>query len=275
VRRSDARLAWALCAALFAGSAAWAGDSKDAPAEEDPEEAAVAAALEKKLEASNKVEVGETIEQLGGQNNPSARRVLIKYICGTSNSEYGAKAVRALGKKGSAGVVDFLCGPNGARSTRVLVAEAGCRALADVGDRRAVPTLLECMKADKTVVVCAAIEAAVHLDPKAEGLADRLGSLAAAKDDMVRMSCATALGELTSPKAVTSLIALAKDSNSIVRMNACRSIERLAPYEARKVMEEVSTKDKNREVREAAARALAALPKEPPPAPPAPPKGGK
>lgn len=256
--------------AMAVATPARAGDDKRPPAadeKETPEDAARAKDLEKKLESPNKLDLIAAIDALGSLNAPSARRVLMKFISGTPNSEYGSKAVRALGKNGSPEVVDFLCGKDGARSTRVLIAQAACQSLAQIHDKRAIPTLLECMKTDKVVVVCAAIEAVVTLDPAADGLVDRLTPLAASKDDTVRMSVATALGTVVNPKAVPVLIALAtKDSNSIVRLNACKSIGKLAPFEARKAMEDVSAKDKNQEVRTAASEALARLPKEAPPA---------
>jgi HEAT repeat protein len=260
---------------VLASAPVRAGDEKKPPAAEEkesPEDAARAKELEKKLESPNKLDLIAAIDALGALNAPSARKVLMKFISETPNSEYGSKAVRALGKNGSPEVVDFLCGKDGARSTRVLFAQAACQSLADLHDKRAIPTLLECMKADKVVVVCAAIEAVVTLDPTADGLADRLGSLSTSKDDTVRRSVATALGSVTNPKAVPVLIAMAKDSNSIVRLNACKSIGKLAPYEARKTMEDLAAKDKNTEVRAAASEALARLPKEPPAPPPA---GGK
>jgi len=262
----------------LAASPVRAGDEKKPPAEEEkesPEDAARAKELEKKLEAPNKLDLIAAIEALGAMNTPGSRKVLMKFIAGTPNSEYGSKAIRALGKNGSPAVVDFLCGKDGARSTRVLFAQAACQSLAELRDKRAIPTLLECMKADKVVVVCAAIEAVVTLDPAADGLADRLASLSTSKDDTVRVSVATALGNVTNPKAVPVLIAMSKDSNSIVRLNVCKSIGKLAPYEARKAMEDLSAKDKNREVREAAADALAHLPKEPPAPAGGTPGGGK
>ena len=257
--------------ALAAPMSAHGGDDKNPPAAEEkesPEDAARAKELEKKLEAPNKLDLVAAIDALGALNAPSARKVLMKFVAGTSNSEYGSKAIRALGRNGSPAVVDFLCGKDGARSTRVLFAQAACQSLAELRDKRAIPTLLECMKSDKVVVVCAAIESVVTLDPAADGLAERLASLATSKDDTVRVSVARALGNVTNPKAVPVLITLAKDSNSIVRLNACNSIGKLAPYEARKAMEDLSQKDKNREVREAAADALSRLPKEPPAAKP-------
>lgn len=268
----------ALAFALAAAAPARAADDKTAPAEEEketPEDAARAKELEKKLESPNKLDLVAAIDALGALNAPSARKVLMKFISGTSNSEYGSKAIRALGKHASPAVVDFLCGKDGARSTRVLFAQAACQSLAELHDKRAIPTLLECMKCDKVVVVCAAIEAVVTLDPAADGLAERLTSLSTCKDDTVRVSVATALGNVSNPKAVPVLIAMAKDSNSIVRLNACKSIGKLAPYEARKAMEDLAAKDKNREVREAAADALARLPKEPPPPAGANPGGAK
>ena len=277
------RLGWTLaCVALLAGAPAIAEDPKKAPPaqeqeQERPEDAALAKELEKKLEAPNKLDLLSAIEELGKLDCPTSRKALMKFISGTPNSEYGSKAVKALGVRGSTTVVDFLCGKDGARSSRVLVAEAACESLAVIGDKRAAPTLLECMQMDKIVVACAAVEAVVKLDTAAEGLADRLISLATAKDDTLRRSVATALGSLTSPKVVAALIALAtKDSNSIVRLNACQSIGKLAPFEARKAMEDVAAKDKNAEVRVAATEALSRIPREPPKAPaPAPAPSGK
>jgi HEAT repeat protein len=264
-----ARIGWLLVGAAFiVGAAAFADDAgkKPAPAQsedERPEDAEHAKTLEKKLESPNKLDLIAAIEGLGAIDCPTSRKVLMKFISGTPNSEYGSKAVRALGTKGNSTVVDFLCGKDGARSPRVLVAEAACQSLAVIGDKRAVPTLLECMKADKVVIVCAAVEAVVKIDPAADGLADRLIALASCKDDTARRSVATALGDLTSPKVVPVLIALAtKDVNSIVRTNACKSIGKLAPFEARKAMEEVSTKDKSGDVRAAASEALGRIPLE-------------
>ncbi len=264
---------WPLAlAAVVASVTAFADDSgkpTPAPAEEaeKPEDVAAAKVLEKKLSAPNKLDLVDAIEALGTMDTPTSRKVLMTFIASTPNSEYGSKAVRALGKKGNASVVDFLCGKDGARSSRVLIAEAACQSLAEIGDKRAIPTLLECMKADKEVVVCAAVEAVVKLDRAAEGLADRLASLSTTKYDTVRVSVAKALGDLASPKAVQTLIAMAKDANSIVRQRVCESIAKLAPPEARKAMEDLAAHDKNKEVRQAAADALLRLP--------AAPQGGK
>ena len=265
-------------ALALAAVPARAGDDKKPPAEEEkesPEDAARAKDLEKQLGSPNKLDLIAAIDALGNLNAPSARKVLMKFISETPNSEYGSKAIRALGKNGSPAVVDFLCGKDGARSTRVLFAEAACQSLAELKDKRAIPTLLECMKSDKVVVVCAAIESVVTLDPAADGLAERLAALSTTKDDTVRRSVATALGSVTNPKAVPVVISMTKDSNSIVRLNACKSIGKLAPYEARKAMEDLSAKDKNAEVRAAAAEALARLPKDPPPPDAGKPGGGK
>ena len=244
------------------------GGGKTPPAApaETPASVAMAEELGKKLSAKNKLDVLAAIEALGRMHTPTSNRVLMDFIRSTPNSEHGSAAVRALGSAGNAAVVDFLCGKDGARSGRLLVAEAGCQALAKVGDKRAIPTLLELMKDGKAVVISAAVEAVVQLDPAAEGLVDRLAVLSTANDDRVRRSVATALGNLRSPRAVGVLVAMAtKDGNSLVRLNACRSLGRLAPFEARKALEGVAASDKSQEVRAEAQEALLRIPAEPPP----------
>ncbi len=255
------------------GGASAKDPPKDAPTESQAQ-IDQAKALEKKLDAKNKIEASRAIEDLGSMATHTAGKVLMDFIHRTPNSEYGSAAVKALGWGGNREALDFLCGPDGARSGRLLIAEAACKALAKVGEKSSVPTLLEVMKTGKTVVVCAAIESVVQLDPGAKGLADLLFGMTGNSDDTLRRSVATALGALSDPKAVDALITMAKDANSIVRLNACVSLGKLAPAKARKVLEQVAAKDTNIEVRQAAEEALKRLP-EPGPADAPPPKGGK
>jgi HEAT repeat protein len=243
------------------------------PPAETKEQIARAKELEKKLDGKNKLDAGKAIEALGAMHTKTASKALMDFAHRTSNSEYGAAAVRALGWEGNKDAVDFLCGPDGARSGRLLVAEAACEALARVGDRAAIPTLLELIKSGKSVIAAAAIGAVVHLDPKADGLANLLVAKVGDSDDRVRMSVADALGALESPKALDGLLQMAaKDSNSLVRERACRSLARTKdPAKARPVLEEIAAKDKSQEVRGAAEDALRHFP----PAAPAQGGGGK
>src|SRR5262245_11639291 len=132
-----AGVAVALALAFAAAAPARAGDPpKQAPAEEKetPEDQARAKDLEKKLDSPNKLDLIAAIDALGNLQGPSARKALMKFVSTTPNSEYGSKAVRALGKHASPEVVDFLCGKDGARSTRVLFAQAACQSLAELKD---------------------------------------------------------------------------------------------------------------------------------------------
>lgn len=243
------------------------GSAKDppkAPPDDGPTESQDqidrAKELEKKLDSKNKIEASKAIEALGSLATRTAGKVLMDFIHRTPNSEYGASAIHALGWAGNRGALDFLCGTDGARSGRLLIAQAACEALAKVGEKSSIPTLLEVMKTGKTVVISAAIEAVVQLDPEAEGLAGLLFGMTGNSDDTVRRSVAKALGSLSSPKAVDALITMAKDANSIVRLNACVSLGKLAPAKARKVLEQLAAKDTNIEVRQAADEALKRLP---------------
>jgi HEAT repeat protein len=256
-----------LAAAQDSGGKKGGGSAKDPPKDgtkdaptESQDQIDKAKALEKKLDAKNKIEASRAIEDLGSMATHTAGKVLMDFIHRTPNSEYGAAAIRALGWGGNREALDFLCGPDGAHSGRLLIAEAACKALAKVGEKSSVPTLLEVMKTGKTVVVCAAIESVVQLDPAAEGLASLLFGMTGNSDDTIRRSVATALGALSSPKAVDALITMAKDANSIVRLNACVSLGKLAPAKARKVLEQLAAKDTNIEVRQAADEALKRLP---------------
>ncbi len=233
--------------------------TKDAPPAESQESIQKARELEKKLDAKNKLEATKAIEELGHLATHTAGVILKDFIHKTSNSEYGSYAVEALGWAGNKEGVDFLCGSDGARSGRLLIAEAACKALAKVGEKTAIPTLLEVIKSSKAVVTCAAIESVVQLDPGAEGLATLLAGMTGNSDDKVRMSVAEALGSLSSPKAVDALILMTKDQNSLVRMKTCKSLEKLAPAKARKALTDLM-KDKNTEVRTAAEEALKRLP---------------
>lgn len=179
------------------------------PPAETKEQIARAKELEKKLDGKNKLDAGKAIEALGEMHTKTASKALMDFVHRTSNSEYGAAAVRALGWEGNRDAVDFLCGPDGARSGRLMVAEAACEALARVGDRAAIPTLLELIKNGKSVIAAAAIGAVVHLDPKADGLANLLVAKVGDSDDRVRMSVAEALGALESPKALDGLLQMA------------------------------------------------------------------
>ena len=274
-RIGAALVAMVLAAAgsLPGASAQDPGGKKGAPPADSPQESKDqidrAKALEKKLDAKNKLEVNAALEALGGLATPTAARVLMDFAHKTPNSEYGALAVRSLGWAGNKGALDFLSGTDGARSGRLLVAEAACQSLAKIGEKSSVPTLLEVIKTGKSVVVCAAIQAVVLLDRAAEGLANLLAGMTGNSDDQIRMSVAEALGNLDSPKAADALVFMAgRDSNSLVRLNAVRGLGKLHPPKGRKVLEDLAARDKNQEVRQAAEAALSGYPGADPATPP-------
>ena len=106
--------------------------------------------------------------------------------------------------------------------------------------------------------MAAAIEAIVHLDPEAEGLADLMIKKARVRDDMIRRSVATAMGTLKDKKIVPVLMKMAgRDGNALVRENACRSLGQIGDPQAMRVLEKIKKKDMNRNVRGAALEAYA------------------
>jgi HEAT repeat protein len=213
--------------------------------------------LEKMLGSRNKLEMVNALKLLGQMQTRSATDVLMKYVKKSKNAEHATYAVNALGWSGNKRAVDFLCGTCGLKSKKLLVAEAACGALRTIGDRRAVPALIEAIRKSKVVVVRAAITAVVELDPKAKGLAKLMVKQAKHKSPFVRMSVASAMGSLTDKSVVEPLIKLAsRDGNSLVRQNACRSLGQLAPPEALEALEKIVKTDKSSDVRSAAIQAL-------------------
>ena len=255
-------IAFALAGALLLGSAVSAAAGDEAKQRVDtPEEIARAQQLGEMLDASNKLETKSAIEQLGTLRSNGARDLLIAYIERSKNAEWSTYAIRALGWKGNAEAVDFLCGKDGVRAKNVLVAEAACGALVSIGDKRAIPTLIEATKHKKDVVVRAAITAVVTLDRDAEGLADLMVKLAKRKESQVREAVADAMASLTDERVIDPLIEMAtRDGNSLVRLTACRSLGRLRAAKAREALQKVAEDDKSMDVRAAAMEALGNIP---------------
>jgi HEAT repeat protein len=246
-----------LVASLLCPVSARAGDeSKEEEPKETAEQIERAERLGKMLESRNKLEVTRGLELLGELKTPTAGDLLMDFIRASKNVEHSTYAIRALGWKGNKRAVDFLCGRDGLRAKNILLGEASARALREIADRRAIPSLIEAIKGKKYVVVAAAIEAVVHLDPDAEGLADLMIKKARDRDDMIRMSVATAMGTLEDPKILKPLMKLAeRDGNALVRENACRSLGRIADPKAMPVLEKILRKDMNQNVRGAAREA--------------------
>jgi HEAT repeat protein len=242
------------------GTPACAAEEKQRPAE-TAEQIARAQELLELLDASNKLEVKSAIEELGKLRTQSARDILVKYIKKSKNVVWGTYAIRALGWSGNKEAVDFLCGKEGVRAKNVLLAEASCQALVAIGDKRAIPTLIEATKSKKVVVTRAAIKAVVRLDRGAEGLADLMIKMAKRKESQVREAVADAMSSLSDERVIEPLIKMAtRDGNSLVRLQACRSLGSLRASEARAAMEVVAKKDKSMEVRAAARTALGQIP---------------
>ncbi len=276
-----------LCLSLLLGAAP-AADAQDrgwpvppgagrSAQEDTPARTAALEGLKKDLASRNKLDVMRAIESIGRLATPAARVVLEEFVRKTASAEYASYAALGLGWKGNGASLDFLCGKEGVKSSRLLVAEAACEALGWIEDKRAVPTLLEAVKQDKSVIAAAAIEAVAKLDPAAPGLADHVVSLADSKDTRLRSAVARALGSLESPKAAPCLVAMAqKDGNSLVRREACFSLRRFDDGKVRAALEEIAKKDSSQEVRDAAAEVLKGMkarpPKPPEPAPPAEPR---
>jgi HEAT repeat protein len=257
--RAGRRVAAAfLGAALLVGGAVH-GRADDARGEprETPEQVASAERLEAQLGASNKLDSKAAIEGLGALRTPTARRILEDYVKASKNAEWSQYAVRALGWSGNKASVDFLCGKHGLDSKKLLVAEEACRSLATIGERRAVPSLLEAMKGDKVVITRAAILAVVKLDPKADGIAVHMNKLATHKSSQVREVVAQAMGKMERAQVVPALVTMAtKDGNSIVRLEACKSLGELGAKEAFDALSSVAENDKSADVRRAASAAL-------------------
>ncbi len=252
-------LLFALClGVLFMGAVpdARAGDPKP----ETPEQLAETKRLVKQLDASNKLDSKAAIESLGKLKTPSARKALEKYIKASKNAEWASYAVDALGWAGNKDSVDFLCGKTGLKSKKLLVAEAACRSLARIGEKRAIPSLLEVMKGKKVVLTRASITAVVDLDPKADGIAKHMNKLAKHKSSQVREIVAQAMGKMNKDDVVESLMTMAaKDGNSIVRLESCRSLGRLRAKEAIDTLVKVGDKDKSSDVRREAQVALSLI----------------
>ena len=213
------------------------------------------------LKSMNKLSVIEGMRLLGELRTRSASEALMGFTKRSKNGEHASYAVRELGWEGNKWAVDFLCGKYGVKSKKNLVAEEAANSLGDIGDRRAIPTLLEVIKTAKDFIAAAAIKAVVRLDPNAKGLAKLMTKLSRHKSDRVRRAVATALGSLKDPSAVDALIRMAtRDGNSIVRENACRSLGELRATKARPALERVVKKDSSQPVRDAAVRALARIP---------------
>jgi HEAT repeat protein len=200
------------------------------------------------------------LELLGDLRTKTAAEELMAFVKRSKNMEHASYAVRELGWAGKKWAVDFLCGKYGLRSKKNLVAEKACSTLAEIGDKRAIPPLLETIKRAKDFIAAAAIGAVVRLDPKAKGLAKLMVKMSKHKSDRVRRAVATALGHLTDPSVVDALIRLAtRDGNSIVRERACESLGRIGDPRARPALESVVKKDKSLGVRTVAQNALSKL----------------
>ena len=252
-----------VCALLLSPlGRAHAEDEPPAQKADTPEQVQKADATAEQLDDKNKLVVQQALQNLGAQKSRSAAAHLIAFIERSKNVEWTTYAIRALGWKGNADAVDFLCGKEGVRNKNVLVSEASCSALSAIGDKRAIPSLLEAMKAGKDVTVCAAIEAVVTLDRAAPSLAELMFDRAKDKSSQVRESVARALGRLdkTGPIVAQLIAFAAKDGNSLVRLQACQSLGSLKAEEARETLEKAAKDDKSTEVRAAAMSALQALP---------------
>jgi len=232
---------------------------------ETPEQIAHAQELAKLLDASNKLEVKSALESLGQLRTQSAHHILVKYIKKSKNAVWSTYAIDALGWPGNEDAVDFLCGKKGVRAKNVLIAEQACNALVSIGDKRAIPTLIEATKAKKVVVTRAAIKAVVRLDRDADGLADLMIKLAKRKESQVREAVAEAMASLSDERVIEPLIKMAKrDGNSLVRLRACQSLGRLRASAARAALQVVAKKDKSMDVRSAARAAVGQIPAPPP-----------
>ncbi|MHC4860962.1 MAG: HEAT repeat domain-containing protein [Planctomycetota bacterium] len=235
--------------------------AKEEEERETPEQIAKVKRFAKMLESKNKLTVVEGLKLLGQIKTKSAVAELMGFVKRSKNAEHASYAVRELGEAGHKSAVDFLCGKYGVKSKKNLVAEEACRSLGKIGDRRAVPTLIEVIKSAKDFIAAAAIEAIVTLDTSAKGLAKLMVKMSKHKSDRVRRSVALAMAKLSDPIVVDALIRMAtRDGNSIVRENACGSLGELRAVKARPALEQVVRKDKSQPVREAAHRALARIP---------------
>ncbi len=252
-----------LVAADAPAQAAEGKDGDERPVE-TAEQIARAQELLKLLDASNKLDVKSALEDLGRLRTQSARDILIKYIKKSKNAEWSTYAIDALGWPGNKEAVDFLCGKQGVRAKNVLIAAESCRSLVSIGDKRAIPTLIEATKNKKVVVIRAAIKAVVQLDRTAPGLADLMLKLAKRKESQIREAVAEAMATLADDRVIEPLIKMAtRDGNSIVRLRACRSLGALRAASARSALEKVAKKDKSADVRRAAREALGSIPAAP------------
>ncbi len=246
---------------LLLASATTAFGFGDEPATETPAQIEEATELKKELGASNKLDVKKALEGLGRLRTASARDILITYIKKSKNVEWTTYAIRALGWSGNTEAVDFLCGKKCVREKNILVAEASCEALVAIGDRRAIPSLIEATKSKKVVIVRAAVKAVVRLDRDAKGLGDLLLKLVKRKESQVREAVAEAMADLSDERMIEPLIKMAtRDGNSLVRLAACRSLGDLRASSARTAIERVAEKDKSGDVRRAAREALSRIP---------------
>ena len=256
-----AALVIALLVATDAPARAAEGKDGDKRPAETAEQIARAQELLKMLDASNKMDVKSALEDLGRLRTQSARDILVKYIKKSKNAEWSTYAINALGWAGNKEAVDFLCGKKGVRAKNVLIAAESCRALVSIGDKRAIPTLIEATKNKKVVVTRAAIKAVVQLDRSAPGLADLMLKLAKRKESQIREAVAEAMATLADDRVIEPLIKMAtRDGNSIVRLRACRSLGALRAPSARSALEKVAKKDKSADVRRAAREALGKIP---------------
>jgi HEAT repeat protein len=260
-QRARVALFTTFVALVFAG-AAWSADDPEEPRPDTEEQVQKADAAAEQLDDKNKLVVNQAISNLGALKSATARDHLIAYIKKSKNAEWTTYAIRALGWKGNSGAVDYLCGKDCVRNKNVLISEASCAALATIGDKRAIPSLVEATKSGKDVTVCAAIEAVVTLDPKSPGMAELMFEHAKDKSSQVRRSVAKGFGSLekSGPIVAQLMLFAEKDGNSFVRLEACDSLRLLKATEARELLTSMAEDDKSMEVRAAASRALLALP---------------
>lgn len=136
-------------------------------------------------------------------------------------SESLAKVRRLERDRNVPGLIELLGNPLEA-SRRVTVRGAAAMALGEIGDRAAVPYLIELLGDQRPVVRSLATYALRQIGD--ERAANSVQTLLDDQDAIVRMSAAETLGVFGSPEAIGPLIEALDDEHPWVRVNAAEAL---------------------------------------------------